>query len=311
MTRRPVDPARLLRWYPPAWRARYGDELVALMEEGAEGGPTARVRASVAWAGLRERGHAAGYFGDGPAPDRLRGGSLVVLGAWTAFVVAGAAYAKLSEHFDRALPVSARRWPQGAYDAVVVLAVAGAAIVVVGLAAALPAFVRYLRTDGWGPLRRPLATAGTLTAVAVGATAPLLAWAHHLTAGQRNGGNGLYGGAFLAYGLLGAAVLAQWTMVAVAAATRLRWPPRVLRFEAGLAVALAGVMVSITAATAVWWGAMAADAPWFLSGTAPGTAPSPLTPIVVGTMAFMVAASAVAGIGVHRIRRARFDLHPT
>jgi hypothetical protein len=53
-----MKPARLLRWYPRAWRERYGEELLALIQDTLdEGRPTWRLRFSVAWGGLRERGH--------------------------------------------------------------------------------------------------------------------------------------------------------------------------------------------------------------------------------------------------------------
>ena len=63
------DPARLLRWYPPAWRARYGDELAALIDDDLAGrAPTCRFRCSIAAAGLREHAHEAGLAGvGGPA----------------------------------------------------------------------------------------------------------------------------------------------------------------------------------------------------------------------------------------------------
>jgi hypothetical protein len=54
------DPAvaKLLRWYPRAWRERYGDEFLAMVEDSLDGRPpTMRLHLSVAWAGLRERDH--------------------------------------------------------------------------------------------------------------------------------------------------------------------------------------------------------------------------------------------------------------
>jgi len=51
------DAAKLLRWYPRAWRERYGEEFLAMVEDSLDGRrPSLRLRASVAWAGLRERG---------------------------------------------------------------------------------------------------------------------------------------------------------------------------------------------------------------------------------------------------------------
>jgi hypothetical protein len=142
-----------------------------------------------------------------------------------------------------------------------------------------------------------------LTVMTVGAVVPLSVWAHHLDQFQRNGGDGLYSGAFVAWALLVAATLAQWTAAGVAAACRIDLSRRVLHFEAVLAVAVAATMVVITAATALWWGTMARDAPWFLQGTATGTSPSPFTVQLVLTMGLMLTAALVAAYGVVRVAR--------
>jgi hypothetical protein len=55
---------QLLRWYPRAWRERYGEEFLALVEDTLAGDrPGWRLRLAVAWSGLRERGHAARLAG--------------------------------------------------------------------------------------------------------------------------------------------------------------------------------------------------------------------------------------------------------
>jgi len=304
--------AALLRWYPSAWRERYGEELVALMEESAdEQPPTAKVKLSLAWAGLRERAHQSGLVGVQLSPaDRARAGSLLVLCAWTAFVLAGASFSKATEHFAQALPVASRPLPQGAFDIVAALGVIGVTLVVLGAIAALPAFVRFLRDGGWSSIRRRVLRAIVLTVVTVGTVIPLSVWAHHLNDVQRNGGDNPYVGAFLAWALLVAATLAQWTAAGVVVARRTDLTRPVLHFEAMLAVAVAGIMVVITAATALWWGAMGKDAPWFLQGTAPGTRPSPFTVQLVLTMALMLIAVLVAVYGVIRVARSRTGLRP-
>jgi hypothetical protein len=149
-----------------------------------------------------------------------------------------------------------------------------------------------------------------LSVVTVGAVVPLSVWAHHLNEVQRNGGDGLYSAAFVAWALLVAGTLAQWTAAGVVAARRIDLPRRVLHLEALLAVVVAGTMVVITAATALWWSAMAKDAPWFLEGTATGTRPSPFNVQLVLTMALMLAAALVAAYGVVRIARSRNGLTP-
>jgi hypothetical protein len=152
--------------------------------------------------------------------------------------------------------------------------------------------------------------ATVLTVATAGALIPLVLWAHHLDLRQRNGGDGWYSAAVGLWALLAAATLAQWTASGVAAARRIDIPPKVLRFEAMLAIAVAGIMVLATAAAALWWGVMAHDAPWFLQGTVPGTKPPPFTLQLVLTLALMLIAVLTAGYGVARITRSLGDLKP-
>jgi len=301
----------LLRWYPAAWRERYGDELVALMQDDVGGKrPTIAFKLSIARAGLRERAHGAGLIGDQSPAQRARAGSLLVLCAWTAFVLAGISFAKAAEHYSFALPPSSRSLPHGAFESVAGLAIIGAALVTLGALAALPAFVAFIRRGGWRSIRGHVTRATVLTVVAVGVFIPLVLWAHHLDWRHWNGGDGWYSTAIVLWALLVAATLAQWTASGVAAVRRMDIPTRLLRVEAILAVAVAGVMVLATTAAALWWGAMAHDAPWFLQGTVPGTKPSPFTPQLVLTLALMLTAVLPAGFGVARITRSLGDLEP-
>jgi hypothetical protein len=302
----------MLRWYPPAWRERYGDELMVLMEDHVGGpAPTLRVKLSLVGAGLRERAHQSGLVGVQLSPsEQARAGSLLVLCAWTTFAFAGASFSKASEHFAQALPVGSRAIPQDAFDTVAALGVIGAMLVVLGAVAALPAFVDFLRGGGWCSIRGHVLRAGLLAVMTVGAVIPLGAWAHHLNQFQRNGGDGLYSGAFVAWALLVATTLAQWTAAGVAAARRIKLTRRVLRLETMLAAVVAGAMVIMTVAVALWWVALAEDAPWFLQGTATGTNPSPFNVQLVLTVALMLVAVLVAGYGVMRVVRSRDGLRP-
>ena len=301
------DPAWLLRWYPPAWRARYGDELAALMGDELGGRPpTRRFHGAIAAAGLREHAHEAGLAGaTGPPAVRIRAWSLVVLCAWTPFVLAGASFQKLSEHFGAAVPASSRALPSDAFDAVVIAAALGALVILVGALIAVPAFVRFLRDGGWPVLRRPARRAAAVSVVVVAAGGALQRWAHSLSNAQRNGASWPYGAAVLAWAVVAAAAMALWTAAAVTVTRRLDLTPRVLAVEARLAVGLAAVMATITAATAVWWAALAGDAPWFLHGTVPGRPGSAFEPRLAFTMAVMLAAATAALWAVTRVARAQ------
>ena len=292
-----------LRWYPHSWRARYGDELAALLDEEFGGKLPLKVRLSLLVGGLQQRATASGLTGDSaPASDGVRAGALVVLAAWTVFVIAGASFAKFSEHFDQALPhqAGAHGVPDLSFAVLQTVAAVASVLVIVGALLAVPAFVRFLRSGGWGSVRGHLLRAFTCTAVTVVATVPLLVWAHHLTSHQRNGGMHWYGVLFLTWAALVALTLTSWTVVAVAAGRRVELPTAILTAEAALAAATAGAMVVMITATAVWWGAMARDAPTFL-GNSPGGAPgSPWDIWLVATVVLMTVAISAAVLGVSR-----------
>lgn len=295
MSRVARDP---LRWYPPAWRARYGDELRALMEDhSGAGGPGLTERVSLARHGLAERARDVFLFRHGaPQESRWRGGALLVLVAWAAFVLGGAGFAKASEHFGAAVPTGSRALPQAAGHTVFVGGLVGGALVLAGALGSVPAFVRLLRAGGWPSLRGHFVRAAAVTGVTVVLTVPLVLWAHGLSVHGRNGGNAAYGTAFVAWVVVIAATLGSWTAVAVAIGRNLVTSRRMLRVEAIVAVALAVVMLVVTVATATWWGAVAASAPGFL-GRTPFDAP------VVAAMALMVTGLAVSTGGVVRIVR--------
>jgi hypothetical protein len=146
----------LLRLYPPGWRARYGEELAALIAETSGGRIPWRVRLDVASAAVTERFRAAGLAGDRPPGERIRGGTLAVLCAWAAFVVAGMLVQKFAEHWQAATPAGSRTAPRDAFDALLVSAWVGSALVVAGVVVATPELVRFLRGGGLGQVRRRL-----------------------------------------------------------------------------------------------------------------------------------------------------------
>ena len=97
MTRRLVNHRRVLRWYPAAWRERYGDELIDLLSDTyAENPLPTRAWIGIVMAGVNERGREAAFIGRvSRREDRVRGGALIVLAAWALFIVAGSGFAKI------------------------------------------------------------------------------------------------------------------------------------------------------------------------------------------------------------------------
>jgi hypothetical protein len=221
----------LLAAYPRRWRDRYGDELLALLEAEPLNW---RVRANVIVAGLRERLRASG-------PPHLR-----VLWAWSLFVVGGMAFQKTSEHWQTVVPSGGRTTPTVAFDVVQASAAIGAAAVIVGVALALPAFLRDLRSGGWSVLRRPILLASGATAVAAGALVAL-ALDHDIVAAS-------------AFAVFAVFSLFAWTHAAALAARRLPEAPA----HAYLALIVCATMVVMTIAAGVWVAVVSAHAPTFV-----------------------------------------------
>ncbi len=295
-------PRQLLRWYPEAWRQRYGDELLVMIDDTmGDRRPTFRFRWNIAWAGLRERGHSAGLLGaPSDQPQQVRAGALLVLCSWSAFVVAGATFEKQSEHFARSVPANTRSLVSSAYDVVALTGIVGSLAVLLGALVILPSFLAYMRSGGWGHLRRPLMVAGALTLATLGGVLGLVGWAHGLSVDQRNGGDGLYSMAFAVVALVLMASIVQWTVVAVVAVRRMTLSSGVLRMEAILAYAVTLAMVVITAGVALWWGVMGFAAPRFFQGAA-GSSSLALTPHLVGLMVLMLVATPLSLFGSARI----------
>jgi hypothetical protein len=294
--------SRLLSCYPSGWRARYGDELEALILDMTDGRRVPwRVRADVVGGAGRERLRASGLTGDGPAPTRVRAGAVLVMWAWALFILGGAIVGKSSEHWQSAMPTGAGHSAATvAFDVVTGGAVLTGVLVLAGIGLALPSMLGWLRDGGWRQIRGPIATAAWLSAAALAATIGLVAWAHGLSAHARNGHDGAYGIAFLAWAALCAATLLAWTSAAARTARHLTLPPRTLRWQARLASAAAVGMAVIVAATLVWWVVVADAAPGALTGGPDGRHASAIVARLVVAIVFMLSATTLGAIGARR-----------
>jgi hypothetical protein len=220
--------------------------------------------------------------------------------SWMLFVLGGIGVEKAAEHWQAAVPAADAGLPDVAFGVLFVAAAIASVLVLSGVAFAGGAVVAFLRRGGWEQIRRPIYRAGTTTALTAVGLLSIGLWARHLSDAQRNGHDGLYGAAVLLWALLFAVCLFSWAAAAVSTARRLNLTPRVLIVESRLAVVVTGAMAAVTIASAVWWAAVADTAPWFFSGTAPGS-PGMVAPInLVIPLAFMLTATLVACAGARR-----------
>jgi hypothetical protein len=248
---------RLLRWYPRAWRERYGEEFLAMVEDTLDGGrPGWRLRLGVARAGLRERGRRARRAG-------LAAGNAVTglqpLMA-PAFIVASFPQAL------KASPPAARAWQAavalGILAAIVVFA--GIAVLASGLTAG-PALVRFLRAGGWPEIRRRVAWAAGASMIAAAVLAWLVTIAGSMTYAQMSQ-SWTYATGLIAATLAVMVAFGLWAAAAAATARRLDRDLRV-RTAAKLLAAMAAIAVStMLALYAIWLSALEASVPWLLFG---------------------------------------------
>jgi hypothetical protein len=288
-----------LRWYPERWRRRYGDELTALLEDTYGPGRIPwRSQLGLARSGSAQRLRDWGVAG--PARSPLAG-SLLVLWAWAAFVVAGAGFVKLAEHWQDAVPAGRALLPTVGYDVTFCAGLAGAAIIAAAaVVCARP--VRAFVADGrWREVSHLLWPAVALTVVSLSTVTAMGLWARHLSQYDRNGGSWPYGLLADVVALLITATIGWWAAVVTGTARRMELPAPVLRVCGGLAVALAVVMAVLVGGAVIWWGAIAARAPWFLGGTPPGTAGTVAPALLVLIGAIMVAGLAAGVIGAWRV----------
>jgi hypothetical protein len=250
--------------------------------------------------GSLERLRSGGIVGSSVDPDtRVRGASLLVLCAWGVFIVAGSAFAKYTEHWPLATPPVDHWLPATGMAAVQAAAAVGVLILIVAGLACLPAFVQFMRSEGWRalwPLVRPM----TLSVIAAGAASVgIVAWNNHVGPSTTTPLGLRIAGVLAGLVVIGALAVSYATLIAFV--YRLRISTRVTRILAVLAVAMTLALAVIFAGALTWWISTALHAPWFFGSLIPRspTSPAPLPMIVLGLM--MLSGLVLAGIGALRI----------
>jgi hypothetical protein len=243
-----MKPARLLRWYPRAWRERYGGELAALIQDDLdEGRPAWRLRLSVIGGGLRERGrqarHAAARSVSRPAGrDR-----------WPTILMAGLVCGLIPGDLA-APPAAAGAWQAVALDALLAAVAVTWAIVLADGLAALPALVRFLRAGGWPKIRRRIAWAAGATVATRGGLAGLVLVSGPYPPAQLNASWAYWAGV-LVTGLAMAVAIGLWASAATATARHLTLTPRVRAAQLVLGAVIPAAVTAMVVTLALWWSA--------------------------------------------------------
>jgi hypothetical protein len=300
---------RLMRWYPTSWRARYGDELVALLEDTyGDKKLSFAHRLGIIWGGLFEHLHEFGHHHDSRAPrENVRAGSLVVLWGWTMLIVAGSAFAKVTEHWNLATPRPDRQLPTSAYNVIQIAACFGAVVVMLAAAIVIPAVVRFIYSGGWAEIRRPVQNAMTASATTILLTVAMMIWSHHLGAAQRNTGLGAHlVGSVWAFLVVTTIVLCAFAAISVA--RHIHLSPDVLRIMGAFALSLAVAIVAVVGGTLVWAISIAHHAPSLLIGANTNLFDVPGTLVEIMVALLMCTGFICAVAGARRVQRSIFIL---
>jgi MFS family permease len=298
-----INHSRVLKWYPHAWRDRYGDELVAFLQDRyGDRRVSLPARFSIIRSGTIERLRAGGIVGTSVNSDRsIQGSSLLVLCAWGMFVVVGTVFAKYTEHWPMSTPRIDQRLPSVAIGAVQVAAALGAVIIGIAGLLCLPAFATLVRAGGWRSIwttARAAIIAGTVAGVA---SIVVLVWNYRLTPSQNITPPWELKAVGAAGGLLLVGALAIGAGTIIALVYRLQLSHHATRILGTLAVTMAGLMAVIFAGTLTWWITTAVHAPWFFGSLAPGASGSPAPPVMIGLASVMMVGLVLAALGSARI----------
>jgi hypothetical protein len=255
-----MKPARLLRWYPKAWRERYGEELLVLIQDTVdEGRPTWRLRLGVVRGGLRERVHQAVRAGTAAAKRKSAG--------WWMTVVAAGILGGLPWNLKASLP-PARAWQKtAAFDVLLgAFAVTGVVVLASGLVAA-PAFIAFLREGGWRKIRRRVAWAAGATVAAGGGLAGLFLGQRSMSSAELSH-SGTYGAGVVATTAALTAASGLWASAAAAAAKQLKLATRARAAQPLLAAVTLIAAFAIVPANLIWLAATESSLPWLVIGVA-------------------------------------------
>jgi hypothetical protein len=257
-----MKPANLLRWYPRAWRERYGEELLVLIQDTLDGGrPTWRLRLGVIWGGLRERGHQAGRAGKAAVKRWVGTGSRPLI------VTVGLLVISIPSNLKAPLPPT-RAWQATAVFAALAGLVAFAGVCVLASAlVAVPAFAAFLREGGWPKIRRRVAWATGATVAAGGSGAWLILGVRSMSFAQLN-----HTSAYLidtcVVTLALAVAVGLWASAVAATAKRLKLTARAQAAQVLLGTAALTAAFLIMPVNCVWNAVIQSSLPWLVVGVA-------------------------------------------
>ena len=278
--------------YPVAFRRRYGDEMLALLEDSPPGprGTLDLMRGAISAHARPPAGLTSSISGE----DRLRATSSGVLSCWIAFAAAGFGFYKTTEDHQFSSLGGAHLAIGGAHTAIQGLAVLASIAVLAGALPLIVAAVRQSRRSR--PVRNAIGLAAGAVAIFAISTAALVVFANS----ARSLSDGAAGLAFSAWVLIGLACGVVCSLAARSGlfAARVRRRGLVAALTCGTLVTAAMALMAL--ATALYAVALAVDGSGLAGqGNGPFGAPSVGISICI-QLVVMLAAAGLAAVSVRR-----------
>jgi chromate transport protein ChrA len=264
-----------------------------------------RARVAIARAGLVERARETGLvFNPTSSNDRLRSGSHLVLCGWSLFMVAGAIFAKFTEHWGVATPMAHRTLPRVGDLAVQWAGGVGMVLVLLAGVFVLPAVIASLRHGGWSRVRRPVLRGLTVVSTALLLTGAMAIWSRFLNNHQRNGSWVAFEIVVLLCALVFVAAIITATSAAITVTRQIDLSRKALLVLSSTALAVTVLMATVTAGTVAWWVSEATYAPQFLRhsiGSGLFLTSSSLPPALLAAGLMMILGLVTALAGARRV----------
>jgi cytochrome bd-type quinol oxidase subunit 2 len=219
-------------------------------------------------------------------------------------MVAGAIFAKFTEHWGIATPRAHRTLPRISDVAVQWAGGVGMVLVLLAGVIVLPALFGFVRRDGWSRVRRPIVRGVTVMFTALLLTSAVAVWARFLNSHERNGGSVAYEVVVLLCALVLVVAIITATSTAITVTRQIDLSRRTLKVLSSTALAVTVLMAIVTAGTVAWWASEATYAPAFLRhsiGSGLFLTSNSLPPALIAAGLLMILGLVTAIAGARRV----------
>ncbi|NNN22545.1 MAG: hypothetical protein HKL80_11170 [Acidimicrobiales bacterium] len=296
---------QLLRIYPREWRDRYGGELKVTIEDCLEGSPPSlNFLIPLALCGAKQRyTYFVSAFSPGSGP--LSGTMLGII-AWALALIGCSSFVKLTEHWRNVPRLSKLPIELITSDVFRVSGLVSFLCILVGAALSAPYYFKMQKGPSKTKVNRRIVWFLLLASAFMFSTVSLVLFAHHMNSIARNGGNPLFAGVFLAWGILYAVTVIAGCLSCLEGVRQIKFSAQTINLQVKIGLLGAILVSAISLSALLMLFLMVVKAPGFLSGGPAGHPGSPWTLITVLTAGALLMAFGLSLMSV--IKTSRYTL---